>query len=145
MVLGRIDIGSDTIYRAFVVGQKLDRVAAQVVEHAQVGRQAHARLILPINRRRGNLLQSSNALAHRLDQIDVLPAPLEAPAWQSWTPDQQIQQQPDPRQKKDEKQPALGRLGRAARRYDRQHYQPDRPVADDQQRGPEARSFYVGH
>ncbi len=139
-----VDVGRNPRQRRGIVGQQFHRVAAEVGQPGEVGRQAHAGLVRGRHGGRLSTRQRHVSGPHRLDEFEVPLQPLQAPARQTRPPDQQVGDESDPGQEEDQQQPALGRLRRTPRRHDRQHDQSDRPVGDDGQRAP-VQPCQLGH
>ncbi len=140
MVARHVDVGDDAVDRAFVVGEDLGRVAAENRKVAQVFRQRDGVLELRANVRTKDVLVLGQAVTRGFGQALELAVPLQPPRRQRGTSDQQVQDQAGNRFEKDQQQPPLGCIRRAAKRHDHDHRQSQRPFGHEEDIQPE---FFV--
>ncbi len=132
-----VDVGDQPGEDRFVIGQHFDRVAAEDRQVAECLRQADRGCERRVGLRMVDRGTARQPLQRRIGMREEFLRTLDTDLRQPRPADRQIQQQAEDGLEKNQQQPALRRVGRAAERDDDEHRQSHHPLAGNERGEPE--------
>lgn len=136
VMAGRIDIRRKPFDTRHIVGEKLQRIAAQNREPAGIGRQLDGSIQVGANIGMSQVGARPESFSHRSEQPEQLFVPPPSGGGHGGAADQPVEQNSETGEKEDQEQPAFGCFGRAAVRDPEQHAEPDQPLTQQIERRP---------